>query len=193
MYNIFCFRTVVKSSLLDKETVLNLHPMHEFPVSTACSCLRSQASHLGATARPKSSSPSSRLADRFMQSASIISRALEKDQNDGDDDEDNDDDDESQNLASLLATLERFSSRVLNPLQAKSITRLAHGFVVRENLNWKLAQQVIEFLESDSPPIQDAILIVLAKLVAAIREESPEDVLEVTYHNARTFLQLLLR
>ena len=94
MYNIFCFRTVVKSSLLDKETVLNLHPMHEFPVSTACSCLRSQASHLGATARPKSSSPSSRLADRFMQSASIINRALEKDQNDGDDDEDNDDEDE---------------------------------------------------------------------------------------------------
>ena len=33
----------------------------------------------------------------------------------------------------------------------------------------------------------------VAKLVAAIRGESPEDVLEVTYHNAGTFLQLLLR
>ena len=33
----------------------------------------------------------------------------------------------------------------------------------------------------------------VAKLVATIRGEGPEDVLEVTYHNARTFLQLLLR
>ena len=33
----------------------------------------------------------------------------------------------------------------------------------------------------------------VAKLVATIRGEGPEDVLEVTYHNPRTFLQLLLR
>ena len=33
----------------------------------------------------------------------------------------------------------------------------------------------------------------VAKLVAAISGESPEDVLEVTYHYARTFLPLLLR
>ena len=33
----------------------------------------------------------------------------------------------------------------------------------------------------------------VAKLVATIRVESPADVLEVTYHKARTFLQLLQR
>ena len=43
------------------------------------------------------------------------------------------------------------------------------------------------------PPQLTSILGAVAKLVATIRGESPEDVLELTYHNARTFLQLLLR
>ncbi|GFN84679.1 synaptophysin [Plakobranchus ocellatus] len=146
-------------NMLDKEMVLNLKPLNEFPVATACSCLRSEASNL--SARPRSSSPARRLAQRFMHSTAVdASQVIEK--------QDDDDDDDSQTLTSLLATLYRFSSRVLNPLQAKSVTRLAHGFRVRENLTWSLSQQIVEFLECDSPPIQDATLIVLAKLASVV-------------------------
>ncbi|KAK3792748.1 hypothetical protein RRG08_023081 [Elysia crispata] len=153
-------RSNINSSLLDRETVLNLQPVNAFPVATACSCLRSEAFNLSAQAR--SLSPSRRLADRVMQSVSLNSSHLSEIK-----DED-DDDDDSQNLASLLTTLKKFSSRVLNPLQAKSITRLAHGFNARHNLNQEHAHQIIEFLECDSPPIQDATLIVLSKLAVRL-------------------------
>ncbi|GFR76305.1 synaptophysin [Elysia marginata] len=153
-------RVNANSSLLDRETVLNLQPMNDFPVAVACSCLRSEASNL--SSRTKSRSPTRRLADRFMQAVSLNSGQLAEDQ----DDDDDDDDDDSRKLANLLATFQKFSSRLLNPLQAKSITRLAYGFNVKDDLTVAHTHQIIEFLECDSPPIQDATLIVLAKLAS---------------------------
>ena len=88
-----------------------------------------------------------------------------------------------------------------------SFSVLTAGFSDYQKQGLKAVQVGKMLLETDSPylVVRDADtrgavphnsplhLGAVAKLVATIREESPEDVLEVTYHNARTFLQLLLR
>ena len=88
-----------------------------------------------------------------------------------------------------------------------SFSGLAAGFSDYQKQGLKAVQVGKMLLETDSPHlvVRDAdtrgavthnsplYLGAVAKLVATIRGESPEDVLEVTYHNARTFLQLLLR
>ena len=87
-----------------------------------------------------------------------------------------------------------------------SFSGLTAGFSDYQKQGLKAVQVGKMLLETDSPylvvrgaDMRGAVthnsplyLGAMAKLVATIRGESPEDVLEVTYHNARTFLQLLL-
>ena len=88
-----------------------------------------------------------------------------------------------------------------------SFSGLAADFSDYQKQGLKAVQVGKILLEMDSPylvvmgaDVRGAVnqnsplyLEAVANLVATIRGESPEDVLEVTYHNARTFLQLLLR
>lgn len=78
-------RPNTSSSLLDRDTVLNLQPVNDCSVATSCSCIRSEAFNLGA--RAKSRSPTRRLADRFTQSASLNNGSPEEDQDDDEEDD----------------------------------------------------------------------------------------------------------
>ena len=93
------------------------------------------------------------------------------------------------------------------PITHISFSGLNARFSYYPKQGLKVVQVEKKLLETDFPYLvvrgadardevwQDSPLFLgaVAKLVAAIRGEVPGEALEVTYHNARTFLQLRLR